>query len=114
LIWNYYLFILIDGKYLIIIGDTTRSDNSQKFQLDPFTNSKSSDQKNHCLQFWYSGHGKGIGKVTIVHKNQNDDSFTFNWREQGRFIINNSFYFLSELSLYRYKLETNSTNNFKW
>lgn len=90
------MFILIDGKYFIIIGNTTRSVNSQKFQLGPLTHSKSSNEKTHCLQFWYSARGQGVGKITIVYNktngNQNDDTFIFNGKEQGRFIIDHSLF----------------------
>jgi len=67
--------------------------------LDPFAHLESSNEKNHCLQFWYSIHGQSVGKVTIVYNETNDnqieDSFTFNSEEQGRFIINNSSFFLN-------------------
>ncbi|CAF0802218.1 unnamed protein product [Rotaria sordida] len=77
-----------DGKYLVIIGTTDQFNDSQKFQLGPFTHSKSSDENNHCLQFWYSIYGQGIGRVTIVYNKtnnyQNEYLFTFNWKDQDK------------------------------
>ncbi len=87
----------IDGKYLIIIGNTNRSNDSQKIQLGPFTHSKSSNETNHCLQFWYSTHGEGVGKLTIIHQkindSQDDDSLIFSEKDQGRFIEKQFFFF---------------------
>ncbi|CAF2046305.1 unnamed protein product [Rotaria magnacalcarata] len=77
-----------DGKYLVIVGTKNRSDDSSKIQLGPFTHSKLSNENNHCLQFWYSIYGQGIGKLTIIYNKtdttQDDYSFTFNWKDQDK------------------------------
>ncbi|CAF4582030.1 unnamed protein product [Rotaria sp. Silwood1] len=75
-----------DGKYLVITGTTNRLNDSQKLQLGPFTHLQSSDDNNHCLQFWYFMYEEGTGRVTIAYNKtdnyQNEDSFTFNWKDQ--------------------------------
>ncbi|CAF2530092.1 unnamed protein product [Rotaria sp. Silwood2] len=77
-----------DGKYLIITGIRNRLNDSEKFQLGPFTHLKPSNEKSHCLQFWYSIYGQGTGKLTIAYNKTNDYpneySFTFNWNDQDK------------------------------
>ena len=77
----------IDGKYLLLIGNGTRSLNSQKLQLGPLIHSTSSHEKHHCLQFWYSAYGQGQGKLTIVRSkhngNHNEETFMSNEKDQG-------------------------------
>ncbi len=65
--------------------------HSQKLQLGPITHSKTSNKNNQCLQFWYSAHGQGIGKITMVYNKTNNDTFMFHEKEKSKFIAINSF-----------------------
>lgn len=73
-----------DGKYLLIVGNRTRSSNSQKLQLGPLIHSTSSNETHHCLQFWYAAYGQSQGKLTIVRgKHHDDEIFMSNEQDKG-------------------------------
>ena len=91
----------IDGKYLFITGNRTRSLSPQKLQIGPIIHSSSSNEKHQCLQFWYSAYGQGQGKLLIVRKNSrkdsNDEIFMTNDKNQGKCRRENSSFFHFEL-----------------
>lgn len=86
---NNFLLISKDGRYLVIVGDTRRLDNSNKFQLGPFNKSNPSNAENYCLQFWYFMCRPGSSRLKVIYDKTNGyhDSyiFIFNWEEQGKF-----------------------------
>ena len=45
---------------------------------------KDSQEKQHCLTFWYAAHGHGIGKITIAFNKTNNDTFVFHENEQSK------------------------------
>jgi hypothetical protein len=73
-----------DGKYLLLAGNTNRSDDTRSIHLGPFTRTNSSTEKNHCLQFWYSIHGHAVGQVIIMKNHGANTTLTFDGQDRGK------------------------------
>jgi len=85
-----FFFLRLDGKYLFLTGNSTK-----QFQFGPFHLSKNS---NHCLQFWYTAYGRGVGKLQIVTNTKTGKEIKeipiLNEQDQSKFLFQLEFLFV--------------------
>lgn len=80
---------------MLLTGNSSQIKQIQTFQLGPFNQS---NESNHCLQFWYTSHGRGAGGLQIITYTKTGKQIKeisiFKEEDQSKFLWKSLFFLL--------------------